>query len=175
MPSRQSDCGGRLSNHTRRTLVALTLCWSVLLTSGCSAVAPSTDPPSEPSAGATAAPTPTVTPPPSDPVVLVPGGSAEENRTFFDTVNREVLAADPEAGGRAFVDALVAAGFPKGDMEVTEDTTAIGGDADSVQFSVRLGASCLIGQRGSSGYASVVAPALGTGRCLVGETRDIDW
>ena len=36
---------------------------------------------------------------------------------------------------------------------------------------------CLIGQYGpaSGGYHSAVRPALGTGGCLVGQTRPIDW
>jgi hypothetical protein len=36
---------------------------------------------------------------------------------------------------------------------------------------------CLVGQYGpaSGGYHGAVRPALGTGGCLVGETRPIDW
>jgi len=109
------------------------------------------------------------------PPVLVPGGTAEENRPLFDAVSGGVVAADAGAGGRAFVDALVAAGFDRAALEVTDDTTAIGRAADSVQFAVRLGDGCIIGERSASGYGSVVAPVLGTGRCLVGETRAIDW
>jgi hypothetical protein len=109
------------------------------------------------------------------PPVLVPGGTAEENRPLFDAVSSAVVASDPDAGGRALVDALVEAGFDRAAMEVTDDTTAIGGTADSVQFAVRASDACLIGERSASGYASLVAPVLGTGRCLVGETRAIDW
>ncbi len=109
------------------------------------------------------------------PPTLVPGGTAEENRPLFDSVSAAAIAADPSADGRALVDALVAAGFDKAAMEVTDDTTAIGRDADSVQFAVRASDGCLIGERSASGYASLVAPVLGTGRCLVGETRAIDW
>lgn len=108
---------------------------------------------------------------------LVPDGTAEQNRPFFDKVNRATLAANPEAKGRDFIDGLVAAGFAKADMQVTVDTTTIGLDANSIQFSVRLGETCLIGQNGADagGYNSMVTPVLATGTCLVGETRSIDW
>lgn len=83
------------------------------------------------------------------------------------------VAADP--GGRAVVDALVAAGFSKADMQVTPDETAIGLDADNIQFSVRIDESCIVGQLGNVGYRSVVLPLLSTGDCLVGKTRPITW
>jgi hypothetical protein len=117
--------------------------------------------------------------PPTDstavPPVLVPGGTAEENRPLFDAVASAAIAADPGADGRSIVDALAAAGFDKSAMEVTDDTTAIGRDADSVQFSVRASDGCIVGERSASGYESLIAPVLGTGRCLVGKTRAIDW
>ncbi|PWC08229.1 DUF6993 domain-containing protein [Mycetocola zhujimingii] len=108
---------------------------------------------------------------------LVPGGTADENLPYFDSVNASTLAADPAADGRAFIDGLVAAGFDKAAMEVTSDTTTIGNAADSIQFSVRWGESCLIGQNGTAvgGYHSTVGRVLGTGTCLIGKTRTIDW
>ena len=130
-------------------------------------------------------PPPTSTPPsasatpsaaPKAPV-LVPSGTAEENLPYFDLVNTQTLAANPESDGRAFVDGLVAAGFDKAAMEVTLDSTTIGNPADSIQFSVKIGESCLIGQHGSAvgGYHSTVGRVLGTGTCLIGKTRTIDW
>ena len=112
---------------------------------------------------------------PEVPPVLVPGGTAEQNRALFDAVSSGVVAADPDADGRTLVDALVAAGFDRAAIEVTDDTTAIGGEADAVQFAVRASDACIVGERSASGYASLVAPVLGTSRCLVGETRPIDW
>lgn len=109
--------------------------------------------------------------------VLVPGGTAEENLPFFDKVNRATLAANPDAKGRDFIDALVNAGFTKTDMQLTVDTTTIGLKANSIQFSVKMGDTCLIGQNGADagGYNSMVTPLLATGTCLIGETRAIDW
>lgn len=128
-----------------------------------------------PSATRSAAPTPSATATVAP--ALVPGGTAEQNLPFFDQVNKATLAAKPDAKGRDFIDALVAAGFSKADMQVTADTTTIGLKANSIQFSVKLGETCLIGQNGADagGYNSMVTPVLSTGACLIGQTRAIDW
>ncbi len=102
-------------------------------------------------------------------------GSAVDNLPYFDQVNTALIAAGGALDGRAFIDNLVAAGYPKTDMEVTPDRTAINGVADNIQFSVRLNGTCLIGQYGNIGYASTTVDLLSTGRCLVGATRPIDW
>ncbi len=101
--------------------------------------------------------------------------STSDAAAHFDEVARATVAANARPGGRALVDALVAAGFDKSTMQVTADTTSIGRDADSVQFSVRWRDDCLIGQVSDAGYSSQTAPVLGTGACLVGSTRAIDW
>jgi hypothetical protein len=131
------------------------------------------DPEPTPSATPTAEPTEA----PPAPLALQPDLSATENLAFFDSVNNAVVAADGNAGGRAFIDALVAGGFDKAAMQVTADRTTIDEAADSVQFSVVFQGECLVGQYGpaSGGYHGAVRPLLGTGTCLVGQTRPIDW
>lgn len=143
---------------------------------GCTAPAPSPTPePASPTASArpTASANPTTVAPPTLRTEL----SAGENLAYFDSVNVGVVAANSEAGGRDFIDALVAAGFDRSQMEVTADITTVDLQADSVQFAVLFQGECLVGQYGpaSGGYHSAVRPALGTGGCLVGETRPIDW
>ncbi|MUN08440.1 hypothetical protein GLX25_15110 [Agromyces luteolus] len=103
-----------------------------------------------------------------------PATGALDELGRFDEVNRAVIAADAAAGGRAFLDALAAAGFDRSAMQVTSDTTTLGEPADSIQFSVRIGDRCLIGQYGpaSDGYRSAERPGLGSGGCLVGATVD---
>lgn len=132
-------------------------------------------PGAKPTASPTPTPTPTATGTPAP--ELVPGGTAQENLPFFNKVNQATLAANPGAQGRDFIDALVAAGFTKADMQVTVDTTTIGLKANSIQFSVKMGDTCLIGQNGADagGYNSEVTPVLSTGACLIGQTRPIDW
>lgn len=120
----------------------------------------------QPEAPATPAPTPT----------FKPDLAASENQEYFDWVAAGVVAADASAGGPAFVDALTAGGFDKAQMEVTFDRTAVDLEADSIQFSVRLHGKCLIGQAGpGDNYHSIITPLLGSGACLVGVTRQIDW
>jgi len=131
---------------------------------GCTSEAPAPAPTSSAAeAGPTAAPT------------LGPDSTTEEAYAYFDAVARQVVDGDGARDGRTIVDALVAAGFDKAAMQVTSDTTSRGHAADSVQFSVLRGDDCLIGQAGAAGYSSQSAPVLGSGTCLVGTTRTIDW
>lgn len=153
---------------------AIALALAVSL-SACSADGPATPSPATSSADGSTTPTPT--PSSSAAPALVPGGTAAQNLPYFDHVNQATIAANPGAQGRAFIDGLVAAGFQKADMQVTADTTTIGLKANSIQFSVRLGQTCLIGQYGADagGYQSMTSAALATGGCLIGQTRPIDW
>ncbi len=116
-------------------------------------------------------------PSPAGPV-LVADGSAEQNLPLFAGVTGAVWASEQRASGRAYIDALAAAGFDKGAMQVTADVTTVGNPVESLQFAVRWGdTECLVGQVGpSTGEpVAVVMPQLAEGRCLVGATRAIDW
>lgn len=110
--------------------------------------------------------------------MLLPDGTAEENLPVFTQVVEQVWGTERRAEGRAYIDALVAAGFDRDAMQVTSDRSTVGNPAESIQFSVRWGEeSCLVGQVGPSTSAAVtmVLPQLAEGRCLVGATRPIDW
>lgn len=124
----------------------------------------------------TAAPTATPTPTPTG-LALVPDGSAEDNLPLFAQVVNTVAATDARAQGRAYIDALVAAGFPKAQMQVTNDLTTVGNPADSIQFSVKWAGECLVGQVGPSTPAptALVLPLVPGDTCLIGQTRPIDW
>lgn len=107
----------------------------------------------------------------------MPEGTAADNLPLFAAVTASVWASGDHAAGRAYVDALTAAGFDKAAMEVTRDTSTVGNPAESIQFSVRWGDECLVGQVGSAtgDPVTVVVPVVAEGTCLVGETRPIDW
>ena len=126
-----------------------------------------TAPTSSPSATATA---------PADPV-LHPGGTAAENLPLFTAVAEKVWGSSKKAKGRAYVDALVSAGFEKAAMQVTKDTSTVGNAAESLQFSVLWDGECLVGQVGPATGKPVTAvmPALDDKTCLIGKTRPIDW
>lgn len=125
-------------------------------------------------------PTSAVTPAPSPTpaaLVLDPDGSAADNLALFTTVADAVWTSPQRAEGRAYVDALVAAGFDKGAIQVTRDQSTVGNPAESIQFSVLWGSDCLIGQIGpATGEPfTTIAPQVVGGMCLVGQTRPIDW
>ncbi|MFJ4039025.1 DUF6993 domain-containing protein [Microbacterium sp. NPDC090007] len=108
---------------------------------------------------------------------LVPDGSAEDNLPFFSQVVAGVWSGPDQVSGRAYVDALAAAGFDKTAMQVTADYSTIGNAAESIEFSVRLEEDCLVGQVGPSigDPVTTVLPGLSSGGCLIGQTRPIDW
>jgi hypothetical protein len=108
---------------------------------------------------------------------LVPDGTAADNLPVFAAVTAAVWATDDRGAGRAYVDALVQAGFDRSAMQVTHDRSTVGDPAESIQFSVRWGQECLIGQVGPATGEPVttVMPVLAEGTCLVGNTRPIDW
>jgi hypothetical protein len=105
----------------------------------------------------------------------VHAGGPAENLPYFDQVNKALIAKGGKLDGRAFIDNLVAAGYPKTAMEVTPDTTTVNLQADNIEFSVLLGRTCLVGEYGNIGYASTAQKVFSTGRCLAGKTRNIDW
>ncbi len=121
--------------------------------------------------------TPSATPTSPPAPTLQPEGSAADNQPYFTLVVQQVWAGPERMAGRAYIDALVTAGFDKSRMQVTKDQTTIGNVADSIQFSVAWNSECLIGQAGAAFAepAVVVVPILEGGACLIGDTRPIDW
>jgi hypothetical protein len=151
------------------TLVAL------LALSGCTGGAPAPDLASTAPPVATA---PTTAQPTAEPApTLVPDGSAADNLPYFAQIVAQVAGGQDPVSGRAYIDALTAAGFDKGAMQVTQDESTIGNPAESIEFSVRWGDQCLVGQVGQSitSPVSAVLPGLSAGGCLIGNTRPIDW
>jgi hypothetical protein len=146
---------------------AAALLAAVALT-GCT---PASAPTSTSARTASAAPSPT----PTATAAIDLSGNAAQNLPYFDQVNHALIAKGGTLDGRAFIDNLVAAGYPRSAMEVTPDRTSIDLQADNIEFSVRLGSTCLVGEYGNIGYASSSQRVFSTGRCLAGTTRPIDW
>ena len=102
----------------------------------------------------------------------------EDALASFTGVTARIWGSDARGQGRAYIDALVQAGFAKQSMQVTSDLSTVGNPAESLQFSVAWGEDeCLVGQVGpSTGEpVTVIVPQLAEGRCLIGSTRPIDW
>jgi len=158
--------------HRPRLLVGAMLALLVVPLAACAAPVPSAQPSAQPATQP--APSPSETTAPA--LALAPELSADANLAYFDSIARVVAATNPP-DGRAYVDALVAGGFDKAAMQLSFDRTHVNLEADSVEFSVEFNEECLIGQYGpaSGGYHSTVAHVLGSGTCLLGVTRQIDW
>ncbi|RFA22101.1 DUF6993 domain-containing protein [Subtercola boreus] len=164
---------GRLPRAILATLLTSVVAVSLVACTGGDTPSPAPVP------SASASPTGVAVPTSGAAPIFVAGGSAAENLPVFDALNNATIASSAASNttpdGKAFTSALRDGGFDVSAMQVTPDVTTVGVKADTVQFSVALGGQCLIGQYGFGEYHSLVAPLLGTGRCLVGETRTIDW
>ena len=159
----------RSSAATRATLIAGAALALVVALTSC---APGEgDPVATPTASR---PTPTPTPTPTADPELVPGGTAGQNRPYFQFVIERLLATTPQPASLAIVDTLTAAGFDRAAMQVTADTTRVGDPADSILFSVLIDGQCLLGQVAQGALQTQLADVLGSGRCLVGRTLSLD-
>lgn len=138
---------------------------------GCTATAP------PPSTGANSSATTDPTNPSEVAATFNPDGTAQDNLPLFAAVVNRVWEDGAGAVGRAYIDELVAVGFDKEAMSLTEDRTTVDNPADSIQFAVEWDGECLVGQVGPSvpAPAALVMPVLDDGGCLIGETRPIDW
>ena len=173
----RSSVNGRERAGGAVLLLTATVATLAAVLSGCTSpgsAEPAATAPADASPTPSAEPTETPETPRPEPT-LDTNGSALQNLDYFDAVNERLLEEDESPDGRAFIDNLIAAGFDRDAMEVTPDRTAVDLEADNIQFSVRIGDECLLGQFGNTGYVSVVGDALSTGKCLVGNTRPIDW
>lgn len=171
--TQQSNTVRRSPSRAQRLLVSAGAVAAVLALAACAPAAPVDTETKAPTASTAPSAEPTASAPPA----LQADGTAADNLAYFDSIAQAVLAADPAAGGEAFINALVAGGFNKADMEVGFDRTTVDLAADSVPWAVRFNGECLLGQFGpaSGGYHSLVTPILPSGTCLVGATRPIDW
>ncbi|WP_345762370.1 DUF6993 domain-containing protein [Diaminobutyricibacter sp. McL0608] len=137
------------------TLIAVLLgTGSLIGLAGCAAPVPE-EPIATPAYSASPAPTPTKTP-------------LGVKHALFDETNLRTSNTSPT--GAAFLAGLEAAGFAADTLEVTTDVTSVGLKSPSIQFAALVDSTCLIGQYGpnGTGYRSITAAPISTGRCLIG-------
>ncbi len=131
--------------------------------------------------GASATPTPAATPPiapgtevvPTAAPVLRPGGTAEQNKLYWDATIATYWGQFGLGSTQTMVDLMYGAGFDASILELTYDATAIGLAVDSIEVSARFGDECLIADVRADRYNTAIMPVLGTGKCLVGETHPL--
>lgn len=78
--------------------------------------------------------------------------------------------ADPDA----LVAAIEAAGFPRGAIERTREVDSLGAPVTFMEIAVAAADGCLVGQVGRGEPVAQRAPALGGGRCLIGDVIALD-
>lgn len=152
----------------RGTAAAAALVVAALLLAGCTAGEPAPGP-SE-TAAASSTPTPTPTPDPE----LVVGGTAGQNRPYFEFILTNLLERSERPTSATILNSLAAAGFDRATIEITPDTTGVGELADSILVGIPIDGQCLLGQIIDGELVSELADVLGTGRCLVGHTLSLD-
>lgn len=139
-------------------------------------------------AGCTTGPgTPSPTPTPSAPETIAPGnevlptaapqlrpgGSADQNKMYWDAAILDYWDRFRLGSTQTMVDQLRNWGFDPAATEITYDSTAIGLGVESIEVAVRFGEECLLADVRGDRYNTVILPVLGTGKCLVGETHPV--
>ncbi|HWL01425.1 MAG TPA: hypothetical protein VNQ52_03525 [Microbacteriaceae bacterium] len=142
---------------------------------GCAGGAPTAPARATPTAPTTAPPTiaPGVEVLPTAAPELHPGGTAEQNKLFWDATIDSYWQRFGLGSTQTMIDLLLSNGFDPAILEITYDYTAIGLGVDSIEVSARFSDACLLAVVRNERYATAVMPILGTGLCLVGDQYPI--
>ncbi|MGO4147547.1 hypothetical protein AB4Y77_20910 [Paenarthrobacter sp. YAF11_1] len=143
----------------RGAALSLAVSATVMMT-GCTAspastAQPGTTPPPSATAQATAA---------VDPAVVATSATVE-------TTLKNLVAGNPKPDQEALRSALVSAGIPKANVEVSVSRTPTGLDVDALEAAALTGESCVMGQIRDGGVLVTILPVLATGKCFVGDAR----
>ncbi|WOH17098.1 hypothetical protein IRJ34_12040 [Paenarthrobacter sp. GOM3] len=84
---------------------------------------------------------------------------------------KKLVTANAKPEREAIRAALVSAGIPKANVEVSVSRTPTGLDVDAMEAAALTGDNCVMGQIRDSGVVVTVLPVLATGKCFVGDTR----
>ena len=99
---------------------------------------------------------------------LHPGGTAAQNKQYWDLKLNEYRQLVGLGSTEIMRSHLTSAGFDMSTVEITPDITAIGLGVDSIEVGARFGDECLIGTVRADRTSSAIVPVLGTGKCLIG-------
>lgn len=105
---------------------------------------------------------------------FLPDEDASANQAYFEQVLAEAGAGQLKVSGPDVIQALIDAGFPQDDIDITPDTSLIALPADSVGVAVSWKGQCLIGQYTDQWLATDVAAPVADGSCLVHEVETLD-
>ncbi|MCT9867758.1 DUF6993 domain-containing protein [Paenarthrobacter aurescens] len=91
--------------------------------------------------------------------------------SVVETTLKNLVATNTKPDREALRAALVSAGIPKGNIEVSVSRTPTGLDVDAMEAAALSGESCVMGQIRDGGVVVSVLPVLATGKCFVGDAR----
>jgi len=154
------------SRHRGAAAAIVAICAALL--AGCAVGDAEPVPTEAPTSSAEPSPTPTPDP------EFVEGGTAGQNRPYFEFIITGLLERSDRPTSATIVNSLAAAGFDRATIEITPDTTPVGELADSILVGIPIDGQCLLGQIIDGELVSQLADVLGTGRCLVGRTASLD-
>ncbi|MET4619924.1 hypothetical protein ABIE18_001364 [Arthrobacter sp. 2762] len=113
----------------------------------------------------------------SSPASQQPGGGTSmdpavvSTSTAVEAALKKIVAANPKPDSESVRAALVSAGIPKANVEVSVSRTPTGLDVDALEAAALAGDSCVMGQIRDGGVVMSVLPVLATGKCFVGSVR----
>lgn len=84
---------------------------------------------------------------------------------------KQIVATTSKPEREAVRNALVAAGIPANNIEVSVSRTPTGLDVDAMEAAALAGGSCVVGQIRDGGVVITVLPVLASGKCFVGDVR----
>ncbi|MFE4082712.1 DUF6993 domain-containing protein [Paenarthrobacter sp. YIM B13468] len=91
--------------------------------------------------------------------------------TAVETTLKKIVATNPKPDTESVRAALVSAGIPQANVEVSVSRTPTGLDVDALEAAALAGDSCVMGQIRDGGVVMSVLPVLATGKCFVGSVR----
>ncbi|WP_349469921.1 hypothetical protein [Paenarthrobacter sp. CAP02] len=97
--------------------------------------------------------------------------AVEDTRLAVEGTLKKLVTANAKPDREAVRAALVSAGIPKANVEVSVSRTPTGLDVDAMEAAALTGENCVMGQIRDGGVVVTVLPVLATGKCFVGDTR----
>ncbi|WP_429386117.1 DUF6993 domain-containing protein [Paenarthrobacter sp. TE4293] len=89
----------------------------------------------------------------------------------METTLKNLVTGNAKPDQEALRAALVSAGIPKANVEVSVSHTPTGLDVDAMEAAALTGESCVMGQIRDGGVVVTVLPVLAAGKCFVGDAR----
>ncbi|MFK0001080.1 DUF6993 domain-containing protein [Paenarthrobacter sp. NPDC090520] len=166
--NRQSDTSKRLGGVLLSSLVVAAALTSCAPAQPSSTIAQQTINPAQPATAQAVSPT---VPPASTAAGTTADPAVTATAQTVETTLKNLVSTTPKPSQEAVRAALVAAGIPKNNIEVSAGRTPTGLDVDAMEAAALAGSSCVMGQIRDGAVVVTVLPVLATGKCFIGDAR----